>query len=610
MIKTSTLITLLLLLTCTLVKAQDLNQIVTIKAENKTLVQVFDQISRDYNISFSYLNNELPDNTVDIEFEGISLDHALTNLLEGFQLRHVVHAGQVIIKKRISTSEEDINPPTPEPMESPGETSAMPPVVSSKQETLQDSALLEPQSEVEVSIAEADTLVKPGPVQQEQLVPIDTSDLANTAEHDFNRSSAGSSIFVTLANGPMDTDFTDTVAVTNDLQPRIAHFGLFYPFSSNGYSAGNYSNNFSMHLLAGYSGGLEGFEFSGVANIVNGDAKGFQFGGVLNLTKGHYTGAQISGVTNITWYDFQGLQVAGVANVSYDRNLGFQLAGVSNISKGRESGFQLAGVTNISYGKSRFGQVAGVVNSGWEVHGVQAAGVVNVSTKQYGVQLSPFLNKAGIIYGGQISGFINNAKEVKGVQIAPFLNVAKKVYGAQIGIINISDEMYGTPIGLFCLAKQNGYFDLELYYSDDFQANAAIKIGAPHFHNIFAFSYETDNKNRWAYGYGFGSQWGKGGVRLNTDLVTYYVVEQEFPDGAFRDFEFNMLSRFRFLPSLHVGDFGVFAGPTVNVMFSDHYDEENGIYGSDITPSPLYENVDSFGRSFKFWIGYNVGVRF
>src|SRR5690606_24437324 len=116
------------------------------------------------------------------------------------------------------------------------------------------------------------------------------------------------------------------------------------------------------------------------------------------------------------------------------------------------------------------------------------------------------------------------------------------------------------------LVKRNGYYDLEMYYAEDFQANAAIKIGGKRFHNIFAFSYETDNKNRWAYGYGFGSQWGDHGLRLNTDLIGYYVVEQEFPKGAFKDYDLNVLAKFRMLASMHYNDFGVFAGPTFNVM--------------------------------------------
>ncbi|MEQ8471945.1 MAG: hypothetical protein RIC35_12210 [Marinoscillum sp.] len=594
-------------------QAQDLNQTINLKAENKTLIQVFDQISKDYDVSFSYLNNELPNNKVDIEFEGISLDHALTNLLEGFQLQHVTHSGQIIIKKKNAVKKDP--QPDPVPFETPGEEAEIqlisPEETSSVSvnEAEEDSTILE-ETVQEPIVAVDSAIVQPDSVDAGSIADESINSTSFPKDDNFQRSSAGSSILVTIIDGKEGVNHSDTVEVTDDLERRIAHFGIFYPFSTNGYHARNYINNISMHLIAGYSGGLDGFEFSGIANIVDGSAKGFQLGGVLNLTKESFTGAQISGVTNITWYDFRGLQLAGIANISHDRNLGFQLAGVANVSKGRESGFQLSGIANVTYGKSRFGQVAGIVNSAWEVEGIQAAGIVNISSNQYGLQISPFLNKAGNISGGQVSGFINRAGEVKGVQIAPFLNVAKKVHGAQIGLINISDEMHGTPIGLFCLAKRNGYFDFEMFYSDDFQANAAIKIGAAHFHNIFAFSYETDYKNRWAYGYGFGSQWGKGGVRLNTDVVTYYVMEQEFPNGAFRDFELNLLSRFRFLPSLHVGDFGVFAGPTVNVMLSDHYDEENGLYGSDITPTPLYENVDSFGRSLKFWIGYNVGVRF
>ncbi|WP_421876222.1 DUF4974 domain-containing protein [Marinoscillum sp.] len=629
MIKNSILTFLLIILLAGASFGQDMKQQVSLQATNQSLEEIFKTLSKKYDVSFSYLNNELPKNKVDVDFEGISLDHALSNLLDGFGLEHLTRSGKIIIKKVAAPLQEpevqaDSTDNTPNNLQD-----AEPALVMEPIDTV-DEELTSIDSVKQESLATTDTL------PNTSLVSVDSSDTTKYAKVQTSepeqpivnapveRYNPRQGVLITYKSGNSvdedDTNFDTSTSVqdsseiaieTRQLQRRIGHFGLFYPFSTNSYNARDYYNNISLHLLAGYSGGLEGFEFAGVASVIHGDGKGMQLSGVTNIVNGSFTGAQIAGVTNITWYDTRGFQLAGVANVSYDRNLGAQIAGVTNVARGRESGFQGAGVANITYGRSRFGQVAGVMNSAWEVDGIQAAGLLNISSKQNGLQVSAFMNKAGKIQGAQVSGFMNKAKEVKGAQVAPFLNVAGRVHGVQIGLINISDEMHGTPIGLFCLAKRNGYYDFEMYYSDDFQANAAIKIGAPHFHNIFAFSYETDNKNRWAYGYGFGSQWGKGGVRLNTDLITYYVMEQEFPNGAFRDFELNLLSRFRFLPSLHVGSFGVFAGPTFNAMLSEHVDPESGVIGSDITPAPLWERTyRGVGRNLKFWIGYNVGVRF
>ncbi len=633
MIKNSIHTFLLIVLLTGVSFGQDLQQSVTLKAENKTLEEIFQIISDDYKISFSYMNNELPSNRVDVDFAGISLDHALSNLLEGFGFEHVVKSGKVIIKKAATSPE--IPQETPGEMEPDGAKPDPQPIVETVDSTdtmeepiaVADSLPHEATSKPEAvakTVPEQDSVKAVQVVEEKPVVadkPVERYNPRQGVIITYKAGDNNPNQNIALGQQAQSRNYSinegDTIRYEEETVPlkrRVGHFGVFYPFSTNSYNAKDYVNNISLHLLAGYSGGLEGFEFAGVTSIIKGDGKGMQFSGISNITKGRFTGAQLSGVTNITWYDFRGLQTAGVANISYDRNLGMQIAGVVNVARGRESGFQVAGVVNMTYGTSRFGQVAGLVNSAWEVDGIQASGLVNISRKQNGLQVAPLYNQTGSIYGAQISGFMNKAGEVKGAQIAPFLNVAGKVHGVQIGLINISDEMHGTPIGLFCLAKRNGYFDFEMFYSDDFQANAAIKIGAPHFHNIFAFSYETDNKNRWAYGYGFGSQWGKGTVRLNTDIISYYVVEQELPNGAFRDFQINLLNRFRFLPSMHVGDFGVFAGPTLNFMVSENMDAESGVIGSDITPKPLWEETDMsqglHGMNYKLWIGYNVGVRF
>jgi len=332
---------------------------------------------------------------------------------------------------------------------------------------------------------------------------------------------------------------------------------------------------------------------------------------VTNIVDGELKGTQISGVTNVVKGDATGLQITGGVNVAEKNMVGAQLAGGVNVSKGDISGFQMAMGVNVSEGSVKFGQVAGFINIARRLDGPQFAGFLNVQKGEgNGLQVAGFLNQARNIKGGQVSGFINKARDVEGVQIAPFVNTARKVKGTQLGLINVSEQMDGTPIGLLNIVKRNGYYDLELFYADDFQANAIIKLGAKHFHNLFAFSYETTGLNRWAYGYGFGSQWGDGGFRVNTDLLSYYIVENKFPNGGFTNFDLNLLSKFRLLASIHMGSFGIFAGPTFNVLTSKYKNPETGKIGSDIGPKALWEATDSSGTNVKIWIGYNVGIRF
>lgn len=621
MIKNSILTVLLIISLSGLSFGQDLDQSISIKAYNKSLEEILTLITKKYQVSFSYMNNDLPDNKIDVDFEGISLDHALSNLLEGFGYDHLIKSGKVIIKKATSSTDKSekiiVKDSIPESPDTPIQPDDL-----VKEEDVDDPDNPNKNVVLGENITE-ETFDTEEEVSQEEIATERETKEEPLDAQPVKRYNPGSGVLITYKSGgqkeetleyedpgPIQRIFSrksDTIP-HNALKRRIAHFGLFRPFSTNGADAKNYINNISIHAFVANSGGLEGFEFAGISSVISGNGSGMQVSGVANLVSEEFSGAQLSGVSNISWYDFEGLQAAGITNISYDRNLGVQLAGVANIVRGRESGLQAAGIVNYTSGEALFGQVAGVHNFAWSVNGLQASFAVNSAGKIKGIQASGFINLANKVEGAQVAGFMNQAREVKGAQVAPFLNVAKKVHGVQIGLINISDEMHGTPIGLFCLAKRNGYLDLEVFYSDDFQANAAIKVGAQHFHNIFAFSYETDNKNRWAYGYGFGSQWGRGDFRLNTDLVTYYVVEDEFPNGGFRDFELNLLSRLRFLPSLHLGDFGIFAGPTFNMMVSEHTDPESGVIGSDITPTPLYEETN-FGTNWKFWIGYNIGIR-
>lgn len=642
MIKNSILIGIFLATLAGSALGQDLQQKVTLQGTDKSLEEILEKLSKDYEVSFSYMNNELPGNRFDVDYTNVSMDKLLANLLDSYGYDYTTKSGKIIIYKSalsekkpiptqtdsITPDEEDSNltdlaPEQPEEIIPENKEEAM--------EASQESFTATNNPNQHITLGEEPLIAPENTVLEEEEEASPT--LSNIKieeeieEQPIQRFNSGAGVVISYKSGtseeqvieyedpnPLKRIFTpkpDSLMEEQELKKRIGHAGIFYPISTNGSDAKDYENNISFHLFTGHSGGLKGFEFAGIASVVKGNAYGVQFSGVTNLVNGDFKGAQVTGVTNINWYDFEGLQAAGIANISYDRNIGAQLAGIANIARGRESGLQIAGVTNISYGRSKFGQASGIFNSAWSVDGIQVSFIANLSSKQEGLQVAGLYNEAGKISGAQVSGFINKGGEVKGAQVATFLNVAKRVHGVQIALINISEEMYGTPIGLFCLAKRNGYYDFELYYSDDFQANATIKVGAPHFHNIFAFSYETDNKNRWAYGYGFGSQWGRGNVRLNTDLISYYVSEKKFPDGGFRDMELNILNRFRFLPSLHVGDFGVFAGPTFNLMISDYQDSESGEIGSDITPEPLYEKTyTDLGRNVKFWIGYNVGVRF
>lgn len=145
------------------------------------------------------------------------------------------------------------------------------------------------------------------------------------------------------------------------------------PLSTNGMYSSQYTNTFSINLLAGISKNEEAFTWGGLANIILNDAKGFQ--------------------------------MAGLANYVGNDGLGFQNAGLANINKNKFSGFQMAGL----------------LNTASDVNGVQFAGL---------------MNKAGDISGFQFAGLINIAKRVNGVQFSGLINIAEDS-DCPIGLINI-----------------------------------------------------------------------------------------------------------------------------------------------------------------------------
>jgi hypothetical protein len=63
----------------------------------------------------------------------------------------------------------------------------------------------------------------------------------------------------------------------------VVHLGVFYPLSTNGKEAKEYTNIFSFHLLYGVSHSERAFIFSGLANSIEADDNGIQFEGLFNV---------------------------------------------------------------------------------------------------------------------------------------------------------------------------------------------------------------------------------------------------------------------------------------------------------------------------------------
>lgn len=124
------------------------------------------------------------------------------------------------------------------------------------------------------------------------------------------------------------------------------HISFIPPLSTNGTRAGEYTNTFSLNLLAGISKNEKAFTLEGLTNIIRNNSSGFQLAGLGNYVGNEGNGMLFSGLTNIVKNTYSGLQFAGLANISGNTE-GCQFAGLINIAQ-NVKGIQLAGLLNIA----------------------------------------------------------------------------------------------------------------------------------------------------------------------------------------------------------------------------------------------------------------------
>jgi hypothetical protein len=374
----------------------------------------------------------------------------------------------------------------------------------------------------------------------------------------------------------------------DELVTNIKPFQVTFitPLGTNGTEAPRIINNFSFNILAGYNGGVDGFELGGFLNIANDYVKGFQIGGFGNITGG----------------DSKAGQLAGFMNINGGQAEGFQGAGFINITGGSAEAIQVGGFTNIS-GPLKGVQVSGFGNIARKTKGVQAAGFGNIADKIKGLQASGFMNVAGDMKGAQVAGFLNRAADIKGVQGGGFINIAEKVKGVQIaGFINICDTIDGIPIAPINIVRRGGYRRFEFWGNETFLMNASFKIGIRYFYTSFTLGFnpvESEFNTGTGIGVGTNIEFIKD---KSIDIEAHcYAVNSYF----WKDWNYNYLNQLRVSFNYHIAEhFSIFAGPSFNILIADIID-----YADEIAPSWAFTIADR-KDSIRGWFGFNVGMRF
>ena len=373
---------------------------------------------------------------------------------------------------------------------------------------------------------------------------------------------------------------------------------------TNSFVKGLRVNNVSLNMLAGYSKGLKGAEFGGIANIIQKEARGMQAAGVANIVLGDVHGVQFSGVYTNDFSNVSGFQVSGVYNTLQGNIRGGQISGVFNMAYKNVNGTQTAGVLNISKGKLVGAQISGVLNMNYDkVSGVQIAGLANISEDTVrGLQMAGAYNESVSTNGLQLSGTINQNKAyLKGVQIAALMNKTKTLHGLQFGLVNVADTIHsGFQVGLINIVK-HGSYSLDFLYSETFPVEINLKTGNPKFYSIINM---VAGNEKIGFGYGFGRNFPiKNKFNISTDIISTSINNsRKF------DFEGTKLSMRLSLNYEVINHIKLIGGISGNYFIPEKTDN---IKIGELSLSESSNRIDQSVQNGKnsFWTGWFLGLQ-
>ncbi len=376
----------------------------------------------------------------------------------------------------------------------------------------------------------------------------------------------------------LDTERYYVEAPERDYSQTTAQVSIVPAFGTNMDEAENRTNNFSLNVLGGENGGVDGVEIGGFFNKVKNDVNGVQIAGLFNAVGGDVGPSKIiDGEHRKTF----GIQIAGLVNTA-DNVRAVQIAGLTNLNGGDFQGVQIAGLGSWN---------------GADGYGAQVSGLFNINRGDTNVQ---------------VAGITNISRDVEGTQVSGLFNRARNVDGVQFALINVCDTISGASIGLLNFVRR-GYNQIEIGGSETLYGQFAFRFGSRRFYNIFQFGSQFGGTNIYSLGYGIGTtlrnfknekwQW-------NFEGVLSQISEN---DRWFK--ELNVIGELRLTAEFKISNRASFyLGPTFNVMISDLFVVEEGetIYGSTIPQYTIHDNNNSDlePRDLKAWIGFRAGLRF
>lgn len=426
-------------------------------------------------------------------------------------------------------------------------------------------------------------------------------------------------VLITLAHTASLAQGNDTIP----LKKGYVNIALVSPLSTAWKDSPNRYYHFSLNLLYGITGGIDGMEL-GLINHTRGRFNGWQTGGI-NIVRDQFNGLQIGALVNINRGNMNGLQLSGLWTYNQGNFTGFQFSWFGNTTGGDVYGAQLSHLWNHA-NNSLYGiQFAlGPNTAKHNAYGIQFSATMNYAgTDQRGVQFGFLANYVGGgSHGFQISP-VNIALDRAGTQIGlvnytdtaskfqgGLVNIARRSGGVQIGLINYSGDNRVAPIGLVNIVKK-GYNKLEVWGGELQSFNLALKTGGRHVYSIINIGINPFTKNFfWTTGWGFGAHipvYKR--LYVDFDNITSLVhINEAFSIGKGKN---TFLNQIRFMAGISVHKrVAIFLGPVVNFLFSDNNNLDGGKNGIDLAPTfrTGYGKINNY--QFAIWPGIGGGLRF
>lgn len=355
---------------------------------------------------------------------------------------------------------------------------------------------------------------------------------------------------------------------------EMSQVTLVPTISTNQELADSITNTFSLNIIYGINGGVEGIEVGGFGNRIQNNMKGLQIASLFNDVKGTMSGTQFAGLVNQNEGYTRGLQFTLGVNITNETKA-VQMAGLMNMAKGDFAGLQMALICNY------------------------------IRTKGEGVQIAGIYNKAKSYVQSQYSLFHNKGGEIEKVQVG-LVNKANFVKGNQYGLINIADEVRGTSIGLFNFIKK-GYNRIEFAGGESLFTNFGFKFGKRNFYNILHFGYRFTN-DVWSLGYGIGTGIA---IQKNQHVHLEWVISH-VNEGDWWTKNKNWLHQLKGSYDLAIGEnnTSLFIGPTLNWSISTIRPSEMEAFTGSTLPSYTFLNTNKIRANWKMWFGATAGLRF